>query len=43
LLLSSTVTLTKTMRDLHEGGRLVSKVEDAKLERILAQHDPMSS
>ena len=43
LLLSATVTLTKTMRDLHEGGRLVSKVEDAKLERILAQHDLMSS
>ena len=43
LLLSSTVALTKTMRDLHEGGRLVSKVEEAKLERILAQHDPIAS
>ena len=41
LLVSSTVTLTKTMRDLHEGGRLISKVEEAKLERILAQHDPL--
>jgi hypothetical protein len=41
LLTSSTVALTKTMRDLHEGGRLVSRVEEAKLERILAQHDPM--
>ena len=40
LLLSSTVALTKTMRDLHEGGRLVSRVEEARLERILAQHDP---
>lgn len=43
LLLSSTVSLTKTMRDLHEGGRMVSKVEEAKLERILSQHDPMAS
>lgn len=43
LLVSSTVTLTKTMRDLHEGGRLISKVEEARLERILAQHDPLAS
>lgn len=42
LLVSSTVTLTKTLRDLHEGGRLVSRVEEAKLERILAQHDPVA-
>lgn len=43
LLVSSTVALTKTMRDIHEGGRLVSRVEEAKLERILAQHDPMAA
>ena len=41
LLTSSTVALTKTMRDIHEGGRLVSRVEEAKLERILSQHDPL--
>ncbi len=41
LLLSSAVSLTKTLRDLHEGGRLVSRVEEAKLERILAEHDPL--
>ena len=35
------VALTKTMRDLHEGGRLISRVEEAKLERILSQHDPL--
>lgn len=43
LLTSSTVALTKTMRDLHEGGRLISRVEEAKLERILSQHDPLVS
>ena len=43
LLVSSTVALTKTMRDLHEGGRMVSRVEEARLERILAQHDPLAS
>ncbi len=41
LLISSTVALTKTMRDIHEGGRLVSRVEEAKLERILSKHDPL--
>lgn len=42
LLVSSTVSLTKTLRDLHEGGRLISRVEEAKLERILSQHDPVA-
>ncbi len=42
LLLSSAVSLTKTLRDVHEGGRLVSKVEEAKLERILTQHDGLT-
>ncbi|MFP5320325.1 MAG: YiaA/YiaB family inner membrane protein [Acidimicrobiia bacterium] len=42
LLVSSTVALTKTLRDLHEGGRLISRVEEAKLERILSQHDPVA-
>lgn len=35
------VAVTKTMRDLHEGGRLISRVEEAELERILSQHDPL--
>ena len=43
LLLSSAVGLTKTLRDIHEGGRFVSKVEEAKLERVLAAHDPFQA
>jgi hypothetical protein len=35
LLIQSCVTLTKTMRDMHEGDRLVNRLEDAKAERIL--------
>jgi hypothetical protein len=35
LLVQSCVTLTKTMRDMHEGDRLVNRLEDAKAERIL--------
>jgi hypothetical protein len=35
LLVQSCVTVTKTMRDMHEGDRLVNRLEDAKAERIL--------
>jgi hypothetical protein len=31
----SCVTLTKTIRDMHESGKLVNRIEDAKAERIL--------
>lgn len=39
-LVAATVTLTKTMRDLHESKRTVNKVEEAKMERFLLEHDP---
>jgi hypothetical protein len=35
LLVQSCVTVTKTMRDMHEGDKLVNRLEDAKAERIL--------
>ena len=35
LLIQSCVTLTKTVRDMHESGKLVNRIEDAKAERIL--------
>jgi hypothetical protein len=35
MLVQSCVTLTKTVRDMHESGRLVNRIEDAKAERIL--------
>ncbi len=34
----STVSLTKTQRDLHEGDKITSKIESAKVEKILAEH-----
>ncbi|XGW00959.1 MAG: YiaA/YiaB family inner membrane protein (plasmid) [Leptolyngbya sp. BL-A-14] len=36
----STFSLSKTIRDVHESNRLWSRVDEAKLERILAEHDP---
>ena len=36
-LLQACVTLTKTIRDVHESGKLVNRIEDAKAERILME------
>jgi hypothetical protein len=35
MLVSSTISATKTMRDVHESRRLVNKIEDAKTEQLL--------
>lgn len=35
----STVSLTKTQRDIHETKKLTYKVEEAKIEKILTEHD----
>jgi hypothetical protein len=38
----STFSLSKTTRDIHESKRLISRVDEAKLEKMLAEHDPFS-
>jgi hypothetical protein len=35
---ASTFSLSKTQRDLHEAVRLTSRIEEAKLDKILAQN-----
>ncbi|MGU3539217.1 YiaA/YiaB family inner membrane protein [Methylobacterium sp. A54F] len=35
MLVQSCVTVTKTMRDVHEGRRMVNRIEDARTERLL--------
>lgn len=40
--LSSTISLSKTTRDIEESKRIVSRVDEAKLERLLAEYDPFS-
>jgi hypothetical protein len=35
MLIQSCVTLTKTIRDNDEAGKLVNRIEDAKTERLL--------
>lgn len=38
-LATSCFTLAKTVRDQHEAGRIVSRVDEAKIEKILTQSD----
>ncbi|MBD2666442.1 hypothetical protein B6N60_02483 [Richelia sinica FACHB-800] len=37
----STFTLAKTTRDLHETKKLTARIEEAKVEKLLSQHDPL--
>jgi len=37
LLVQTCITLTKTIRDVEEGKRLVNRIEDAKTERLLME------
>jgi hypothetical protein len=37
MLIQCCVTLTKTVRDMHESGRMVNRIEDAKAERLLME------
>ena len=37
MMVQSCITMTKTMRDNHESGRLVNRIEDAKAERLLME------
>jgi hypothetical protein len=38
----STVSLTKTQRDIHESSRMIAKIEEAKVERILAEQNQIN-
>jgi hypothetical protein len=36
-LIQSCITVTKTMRDVHESTKLVNRIEDARTERLLME------
>ena len=33
--MQSAITVTKTVRDVHEGAKFVNRIEDARAERLL--------
>lgn len=39
-LTTSAFTLAKVVRDRQEAGHIVSRVDQARLEKLLAEHDP---
>ncbi|QIQ05543.1 YiaA/YiaB family inner membrane protein [Streptomyces liangshanensis] len=41
-LTTSAFTLAKVIRDRQEAGQIVSRVDQARLEKILAEHDPFN-
>ncbi len=36
-LVQSCITMTKTVRDVHEGAKFVNRIEDARAERLLME------
>ena len=36
-LVQSAITMTKTLRDVHENARFVNRIEDVKTERLLME------
>ncbi|ADI04436.1 hypothetical protein SBI_01315 [Streptomyces bingchenggensis BCW-1] len=39
-LVTSAFTLAKVIRDRQEAGQIVSRVDQARMEKLLAEHDP---
>ncbi|NJN48691.1 MAG: hypothetical protein HC805_01395 [Alkalinema sp. RL_2_19] len=37
----STVSISKTVRDQHEADRLVARVDEARVEKLLNEHHPL--
>lgn len=37
----SSISLAKTLRDQHETGRLVSRIDDARVSKLIAEHDSL--
>lgn len=40
MLVQSCIIMTKTQRDVHEGTRLVNRIEDARTEKLLMEQHP---
>ena len=41
-LVGATITMSKTIRDVHEGNKVTNKVETAKVEKFLQTSDPVA-
>lgn len=34
-------SLSKTVRDMHEAQRLVARIDEARVSKLIAEHDPL--
>jgi hypothetical protein len=41
--ITSSISLAKTVRDQHEANRVVARVDEARFERLLSEHDPFKA
>ncbi len=41
--IGSTISLSKTTRDIEESKRIINRIDEAKLEKLLADYDPFRS
>lgn len=37
----STLSLAKTTRDIHESHKITSRIDEARVEKILSEHNPL--
>ena len=37
----STISIAKTTRDIHEAKKITSRVDEARLEKLLSEHHPL--
>ncbi|BDA66429.1 hypothetical protein CAL7716_005950 [Calothrix sp. PCC 7716] len=40
--IGSSISLSKTMRDVHESNKITARIDEAKVERLLSQHDSLN-
>ncbi|MCY7285231.1 MAG: hypothetical protein LH679_17750 [Cyanobacteria bacterium CAN_BIN43] len=38
----STISISKTTRDVHEARRLTARVDEARVEKLLSEHHPLN-
>lgn len=38
----SSLSLAKTLRDLHEAQRVMRRLDDARVQKLIAEHDPLA-
>lgn len=40
--IGSSISLAKTLRDLHEAHRFAARIDEARFHRLITEHDPLS-